>query len=75
MNAPMVEHDVDRIQFVETQSDHINVTVKMVSRREEEYVLVGALNFFQGHSSHQHLQQTPVYKNVQFCKSAWLLVQ
>lgn len=46
MNAPMVEHDVDRIQFVETQSDHINVTVKMVSRREEEYVLVGALNVF-----------------------------
>ena len=44
MNALMVEQNVLKIPYVETQLGHMYVIVKMVSKRKEEYVLVGALN-------------------------------
>ena len=47
MNALMVEQNVERIQYVETQLDHMNVTVKMVLKREEGYALVGVMNMLQ----------------------------
>ena len=43
----MVEHNAEGIQYVETQLDHMNVTVKMVLKRKERYVLVGMSNLFQ----------------------------
>ena len=44
MNALMVEHNVVKIQYVETQLVRMYVIVKMVSKRKEGYALVGALN-------------------------------